>query len=96
VEIPADRAEVLSELLFVARNDNDPDHGGALHEQVQRDLRRGLVRFRQSFGAVRSRTGNPPQFAVKRPALSLRGSSKKATSGAAQRPFLNSREKVNG
>jgi len=29
-----------------------------LQEPVQRDLRHGLVRFRQTFGEVRSRTGN--------------------------------------
>ncbi len=38
-EIPADRAEVLPELLFVARADNDAGHGGALQEPVQRELR---------------------------------------------------------
>ena len=48
-EIPADGAEVLPELLFVARADNDTSHGGTLQEPVQRDLRHGLARFRRHF-----------------------------------------------
>src|SRR5579863_5885537 len=48
-EVPADGAEVLAELLFVARAHDDVGDGGALQEPVQRDLWNGLAGFFRNF-----------------------------------------------
>src|ERR1035441_6315138 len=46
-QIPADRAEILPELIFVARTDDDTGNGGALQQPIQRDLRHRFAGFRR-------------------------------------------------
>ena len=48
-EIPADRTEVLAELLFVAGAHDDVDDGGTLEQPVERDLRDGFSGFFRDF-----------------------------------------------
>jgi len=48
-DIPADRAEILAQLLFVAGAHNDVDDGGTLQEPVERDLRDGFSGFFRDF-----------------------------------------------
>src|SRR5580693_7780366 len=44
-EVPARSGQVLTELLFVARANNDRRHGWALQKPVQCDLGEGLARL---------------------------------------------------
>ena len=48
-EIPADRAEILAELLLVAGAHDDVDDGGTLQEPVERDLRDRFSGFSGDF-----------------------------------------------
>ena len=52
-EVPADGAEVLAELFFIAGVHDDVGCRGTLQEPVERDLRNGLARFfRDCFDGV--------------------------------------------
>src|SRR5580704_4056292 len=48
-EVPADGAEVLADLLFIASAHDDVGDSGALQKPVQRDLRNGLAGFLGDF-----------------------------------------------
>ena len=48
-EIPAERAEILAELLLVAGAHDDVDDGGTLQKPVERNLRDGLSGFFGDF-----------------------------------------------